>query len=611
MNKRINSLKRLFKAILTSLKVVWKAAPGLFLVRLLNEIVLAVLSSVVAYLFAEVIDRSVEAINGAPVKYAFIATAVYAAVSIFSHLLPIIDSNFLRRVTMRVSRYIDESLMGKLAGLSVAVYDDPETQDTLKLVLDNRTGIDVLSFECLSIIGSAVRVMAAFLLLLTFSPIAAILVIGLCVPYFIVNNKYVEVFYEFDEDNSQNMRKTSYIKSLFCEPATAYDVRVCVGFAKTLQDRYSMLRRDLFDEKQTILRNLNWKNLIFSNLFLLAVGYTFAVSVQSVSKGALELGSVYYYVSLALLISESMKRLFRQATDINTFSHTILRYRTFMDMPSETQTDEGVDVRELESIEFRDVGFCYPNTDNWVLRHLNVTVQKGEHIALVGKNGCGKTTIVKLLLRLYDVTEGMLLINGRDIRCYERSVLRKLFGVLPQEVNGYSFTFGENISMAEAYDEALCGQSMDFAGVRTLHAEMERGLDTPLTKRFDENGRELSVGQWQRIALARAFYRQADCMVLDEPSASLDAEAEYALFNNSMKLCENRTMVLISHRLSNVRLADRIIVIEDGRVIEDGAHAELMTENGVYANLFRLQASKYSNEEKKRKENDGFTVVEA
>ena len=154
MNKRINSLKRLFKALLTSLKVVWKAAPGLFLVRLLNEIVLAVLSSVVAYLFAEVIDRSVEAINGAPVKYAFIATAVYAAVSIFSHLLPIIDSNFLRRVTMRVSRYIDESLMGKLAGLSVAVYDDPETQDTLKLVLDNRTGIDVLSFECLSIIGS-------------------------------------------------------------------------------------------------------------------------------------------------------------------------------------------------------------------------------------------------------------------------------------------------------------------------------------------------------------------------------------------------------------------------------------------------------------------------
>jgi ATP-binding cassette, subfamily B, bacterial len=263
-------------------------------------------------------------------------------------------------------------------------------------------------------------------------------------------------------------------------------------------------------------------------------------------------------------------------------------------------------VRAEDGIRFEGVGFRYPagsdaaggaaGADKWALRNVDVFVPKGQSLALVGENGAGKTTFIKLLAGLYDPTEGRVLLDGRDVRAWDERELRARIGVIFQDFNEYQLALRENVafgSVDHLDNELRVGRAVDQGGAKDLVATLAGGLDTQLGRWF-AGGVELSGGQWQKVALARAFMREeADILILDEPTAALDAEAEHAVFQRFRALAAGRTTILISHRFPTVRMADRILVLEAGRVIEDGSHAELLAAGRRYAHLFGLQAAGY------------------
>jgi ATP-binding cassette subfamily B protein len=247
-------------------------------------------------------------------------------------------------------------------------------------------------------------------------------------------------------------------------------------------------------------------------------------------------------------------------------------------------------------IVFDDVGFRYPGSERWSLRHVSLAVPSGEKLAIVGHNGAGKTTFIKLLTRLYDPTEGRILLDGKDLRDWNRSALLARVGVVFQDFNEYQFDLEENVGLGSVEhlgDDARVERAIDLGGAREVVASLVRGKKTQLGRWF-KDGVELSGGQWQKVALARAFMREeADILVLDEPTAALDAEAEHAVYERFKTLAKGRTAILISHRFPTVRMADRIIVLHDGRITETGTHASLLDQRGEYARLFQLQAHGY------------------
>jgi ATP-binding cassette subfamily B protein len=244
---------------------------------------------------------------------------------------------------------------------------------------------------------------------------------------------------------------------------------------------------------------------------------------------------------------------------------------------------------------FEDVGFRYPGADRWAVRHLSFTLQAGETLALVGENGAGKTTLVKLLTRLYDPDEGRITLEGRDLRDYDLEALRGAMGVIFQDFVRYNLTAGDNIAVgriAARDDHARIARAASSSLADAVIEGLPQGYDQMIGKRF-RNGVELSGGEWQKVAIARAYMRDAEVLVLDEPTAALDARSEFEVFQRFKELSAGKTAVLISHRFSSVRMADRILVLSGGRVEASGTHAELLAQQGRYADLFELQAAGY------------------
>ncbi len=247
-------------------------------------------------------------------------------------------------------------------------------------------------------------------------------------------------------------------------------------------------------------------------------------------------------------------------------------------------------------IELRNVSFSYPGSDKKVIDNMNLTIEAGETVALIGLNGAGKTTLIKLITRLYDASEGVILLDDRDIREYDLKELYSLYGIIFQDFGKYAETAGDNIAFGEAAlpkDQSRVEAAAEATGANAFIEKFERGYETPLTRFFEPDGAELSVGQWQKLSVARAFYANSDILILDEPTASLDAIAEQEIYSEFDRLREGKTSIFVSHRLSSATIADKVIVLENGKVSECGTHAALMAKKGTYHKLFSTQAARY------------------
>jgi ATP-binding cassette subfamily B protein len=336
--------------------------------------------------------------------------------------------------------------------------------------------------------------------------------------------------------------------------------------------------------------------MFFASLLRVAsLVITLVLAVMRYGAGVIGLGDIQYFASLSEQMSGGVTAIFDMVINVHTNLGKISAVRDFLAWAPKIISGGNMAPGASPEIRFDNVGFKYHAHDEWVLRNCSFTIPGGKHVSVVGSNGAGKSTIVKLILRLYDPDEGTIFVDGVDARQYDPAKLRQIFGVQFQDVVVYSTDIAQNIALCdvEDYDNDRLKEAIAFAGLAEYVDSLPDGIETAVTKLFDENGVELSGGLKQRLSLARAFYRQSDFLILDEPSASLDPGAEYMVFAKLAHLWRGKSALLISHRLANVRHCDNILVLDNGKVAESGSHRELLLKRGKYADLYKLQADKY------------------
>lgn len=338
-------------------------------------------------------------------------------------------------------------------------------------------------------------------------------------------------------------------------------------------------------------------SLIYSHLLRFVI---YLILIQTALSGGITVGSIARYVSCVMLLISASTEFFANIQKIFANNPYMKRYFSYLDIPNPmyqgSLTVEKRDDNEYY-VEFRDVSFRYPNTESYALRHVNLKFQVGEKLAVVGKNGSGKTTFIKLMCRLYDPTEGEILLNGVDIRKYDYDEYMSIFSVVFQDFQLFAFRLGENVAASPAYDPARAVQCLKQAGFGERLAEMPGGADSFLYKNFDGSGIEISGGEGQKIALARALYKDSPFLILDEPTAALDPVSEYEIYSSFNQIAGDKTAIYISHRLASCRFCDKILVFDNGRIVQRGSHDSLVAETGgLYESLWQAQAQYYTGE---------------
>ena len=391
-------------------------------------------------------------------------------------------------------------------------------------------------------------------------------------------------------------RKLEYMENVTTDFSYAKDIRL-FGMQKYLAKK----QIDVYDEelRHWIKSRQYWVyNTIFAHgISLLRQLIIIGWLVYSVVFNGLSIGNFTLYTASAAAFSNAINEILQALSALRERSAHTDDYRSFMDIPSADDKAQTIPIPPADkyTIEFKNVSFKYRGQEKYALKNVNLTLHAGEKLAVVGLNGAGKSTFIKLLLRLYDVTEGCILMNGTDIRKFDRKEYYELFAPAFQDVMVFAFPVAENVSMKEPFntDKAEAEKMLRLAGLGDKLDKLEKGVDTELLKVLYDDGVDLSGGEKQKLALARALYKKSKIIVLDEPTAALDALAEFRLYQSFNELVGDRTAVYISHRLSSTRFCDRVAMFKDGEMVEIGTHDSLMEADGAYADMFRVQAQYY------------------
>lgn len=499
-----------------------------------------------------------------------------------------------------VSNHIKLSIMNKAKTVDLSSFDRPGFYEKMENANREATmrPISILrsTFDVISTVISAVSFIVVLAGLNIFAPLVIIL---FALPTAYVTAHYRNRNFRYMRWHSKERRQMEYYSSLITNKDGVKELRIMdlsdtfITNYKTVFGKYfAGIRRLILQEGivQTILALVS----VFVNCCL----FTY-IAYRVVALGE-PIGQYSLYTSALTSLAGYVSSLIGSTTAIYEGTLFIDNMMVFMKEESKivprTQTPVLPKKSSPHTIEFRNVSFRYPGTDRDVLHNINLSFRPDETVVIVGLNGAGKTTLIKLLTRLYDPTEGEIYLDGVDLRDYDVKALYDLFGIIFQDFGKYAFSVRENITFGDVSKEVR-EEIVRTAAVQSNADEFIRnlpnGYDTPLMRYFEENGIELSIGQWQKLSIARAFYKNSDIMVLDEPTASLDPLAEQEIFNQFSQLGKNKITVFVSHRLSSATLASMIVVMQDGAVIELGTHTELMEKKGRYHHLFSTQARRY------------------
>lgn len=592
----MNKIKEYFKNIGYASKIIWVASKKYFILKFLLSLISSMLPYLPLFLWRELINALVEAIGGNAeplVQKIWWLTMLYCAVMLMEKLLDTVSDLVSFKYNDAINYYLDNAMIDKVSAIDLAFFDSSDLNDKLDNAWDLMYSTKNMVSFVFDMLQRIIRLIISFSLVLTLSLWLVPVVIILCIPSVIGDRKVNDMNYRFEKDYTKSHRKLEYYKDLFFEGACS-EVRLY-----HLRDYFSSLYTDIWElwDKAVHAKNIMVCLINIASLVLLTVNevIVYILSVIKLIAGEIAVGDVAYYVSLLTQFRQDFTSLCYRINMFSKNTKELNDVRSFVEMEPLLEHGGTMIPAGNPKIEFKDVSFRYPSGDHDVLSHCSFTIEQGETVGLVGLNGCGKSTIVKLMCRFYDPSSGEILIDGVSNKEYDIVKLRELFGVLFQDYVRYSFSLRENVALSKLEKKdcdadilQACSQSrIDFM------KDWENGIDENLTRRFDRNGKNLSGGQWQRISLARAFFRDAPIILLDEPSASLDPVAEHQIFEDFSKISENKSAVLISHRLSSITLADKILVLENGHIIEQGSHADLLRRDGRYAYLFNLQAGKY------------------
>ncbi|MDX2020257.1 MAG: ABC transporter ATP-binding protein [Deltaproteobacteria bacterium] len=500
-------------------------------------------------------------------------------------------------VGARIGIDINLRILTKALTLELPQFENPEFYDKLTRARREASSRPLLLVsENFQIIRSGLTLAGYTSLLLAFEPWMFAVVLAAAVPAFISETRFSSMAFRLRNWRSPDARRLNYLEYVLANDEHAKEVKL-FGIGPTLLHRYETLSSRFYEEdKRLAVRRTGWA-YVLSVVSTLAFYGCYVVVVLATVTQKLSLGDMTLYLVAFRQGQQSFQGILTSLNSLyehNLYMQNLFEYLAIPTARAASQNSVTTAVEE--GIRFADVGFKYPDADHFALRHVNLFIPKGQSLALVGENGAGKTTFIKLLTGLYEPTEGLVLLDGKDVRAWSAEELRKRVGVIFQDFNQYQFLLRENVgvgSVDSMSDDARITRAVERGGATLLVQSLTQGLDTQLGRWF-KDGAELSGGQWQKVALARAFMREeADILILDEPTAALDAEAEHAVFQRFRELSQGRTTIVISHRFPTVRMADRIIVLAGGEVAEMGTHAELVAKQGRYAHLFALQAAGY------------------
>jgi ATP-binding cassette subfamily B protein len=518
-----------------------------------------------------------------------IAVGGEALARLSSLLESLLGDLFANRISVR--------LMEHAATLDLSQFEDAETYDHLERARRQTTGRIGLFTLMLATAQDLVTLASLAGVLLLQLPWLLLLLAVAVLPAFFGEAHFASLGYSLLYQWTPERRLLDYLRYLGASDESAKEVKL-FGMSDFLVGRYAKLSQEFYQANKRLAVQ---RNVVSTALVAVGtVGYyvAYAVIIYLTVLGRFTLGSLTFLAGSFRQSRDLIQRILLALTQIYEQSLYLSDLFTFFDIRPRVTSPPGarqVPAPIRDGFEFQDVGFRYAGSERWAVRHLSFTLPPGERLALVGENGAGKTTLVKLLARLYDPDEGRVLLDGVDLREYDLASLRKNIGVIFQDFVRYDFILRENIGVSQV--EALGDEErVREAGRRSLAdsvaARLSQGYDHMLGRRFD-GGVELSGGEWQKVALGRAYMRDAQVLILDEPTAALDARAEYEVFLRFAELTKGRMAVLISHRFSTVRMADRILVLQHGELVDQGTHEELVARGGLYAELFSLQAAGY------------------
>ena len=576
-----------------TLRLVWRSSPRGSLSLGLLTLVASLVPLLVAYAGKRIMDAVVAGSHEATLRWVLIELAAVATQSLGQRGLGLVRSLLGARLSIDINTMILE----KAQTLELRHFEDAEFYDKLTKARREASSrpLSVVT-ETFQLLQNTITLVGYIVLLLQWSGLAVLGLIAAAVPATIAEVRFSSAAFRMRNWRSPEARRLNYLEYVLANDEHAKEVKL-FGIGPVLLERFRTLGQTFYeDDKKLAIRRAGWAWA----LSLLGTGAfyaSYALMALAAAAGRLTLGNMVLFVMAFRQGQQGFQSILTAIGGMYEDNLYMSNLFAYLEIPVEAPptlltTGESTD----EGIVFEDVGFQYPGQKGWALRHVSLRIAKNESLALVGHNGAGKTTFIKLLSRLYEPSEGRILLDGKDLRSWDREALRKRIGVVFQDFNQYQFKVRENVGLGSVdhrEDEARIVRAVELGGATEVVKGLSGGLETQLGRWF-KDGTELSGGQWQKVALARAFMREeADILVLDEPTAALDAEAEHAVFERFRKLALQRTTILISHRFPTVRMADRIIVLEGGEVQEEGTHDGLVAAGGRYARLFALQAQGY------------------
>lgn len=596
----MQTARRVLQHARTALRMVYDLDRWLLLVLVLGQILDSVGIVAIAWVGKQIIDAILNpaagttlveqagpALSWVALEFALIAgRALVAQGTGYAQLM----------LRAKLGLHVNLLILDKAAKVAYARFEDPVFMNAMTQARREASTrpLDLVN-QILSLTRNLATLAGFSALLWTLGPWAIAVLVLTAIPPFWAEARFASESFQLQRARSLRYRRSFYLESVLTTEATVKEVKL-FQLSGWLRDKYRDIIASFTQEESDLAKRRSLSALL---LGLIATGALYGtygwIALQTVA-GAITLGSMTLYMGLFRQGQDTLKSALSAVSRAWEDDLYMTNLDEFLSVPEEEP--DGVEPLEATapdekapSLSLENVSFCYPGSSREALSNINLTVASGETIALVGKNGAGKTTLIKLLVGLFRPTSGTIRVNDVDVSTLSMSALRRRVGVIFQDFARLQLSMRDNVGVGwlpAREDDAAIGSAIQDGGAKEIVDRLPNGLETPLGRAF--GGDDLSGGQWQRVALARAFMRKSRILVLDEPTAAMDAEAEHEIFQRFRDLKKDRTAILITHRFGTVRMADRIVVIDDGRIAEEGSHDQLMARGGLYAKMFSLQA---------------------